>query len=278
MPWNGSLVQMGIQMRTCTRCSLLIQSWLWETEEMSYLAFHAVQSFQFHSVSEAKLEPRAFLPQCLSSICCLEQRKVAVKLVTCYQSPWIWQCWLFASGRFHLSASINEPWRDLLNYIHFVHSVTAPSRNLSEDIAADSWDSSWWEIVSVVHLVCSRSCHEFMCLWESTELQAAAQKMCTAATSAPSETPRTRHSKKENPSTENAWNADWGRGVKVHKLRSDWVSHHSEQWDLPGLSEERPGGALQRKNTIATTVQFFVSLLLELQPSLGTMTCKCLQK
>lgn len=79
----------------------------------------------------------------------------------------------------------------------------------------------------VVHLLCSRSCPGFMCLWENTELQAAAWKMCSAATSAPSDTPQTRHSKdpKENPSTANTWNADCGRSVKVHKLRSDWVSH-----------------------------------------------------
>lgn len=83
----------------------------------------------------------------------------------------------------------------------------------------------------VVHLVCSRSCHGLMCLWESTELQAAAWKMCTAAMSAPPETPWTRHCKdpEENPSAANTWNAHWGRSVKVHKLRPGWVSHHSEQ-------------------------------------------------
>lgn len=77
----------------------------------------------------------------------------------------------------------------------------------------------------VVHLACSRSCHGFMCLWESTELQAAAWKMCTAATSAPSETPRARHSKdlEENPNTANTWNADWGRSVKVHKPSREMV-------------------------------------------------------
>lgn len=131
----------------------------------------------------------------------------------------------------------------------------------------------------VVHLACSRSCHGFMCLWESTELQAAAWKMCTAATSAPSETPRARHSKdlEENPNTANTWNADWGRSVKVHKLRSNWVSRQLRAMRLDNLSEERPRGALQRKNTIATTVQFLVNLLLGLQPSLETMICKCLQ-
>lgn len=56
---------MGIQMRTYTRCSPLIQSWLWATEEMSYLTFYDVLGFQFQSVSEAKLEPQVFLPQCL---------------------------------------------------------------------------------------------------------------------------------------------------------------------------------------------------------------------
>lgn len=130
----------------------------------------------------------------------------------------------------------------------------------------------------VVHLVCSRSCPGFMCLWESAEQPAAAWKMCTAATSAPSETP--------GQGTAKIWRRI--PALQIHGMRTEaevwkciswglieWVID-SEQWDLTGLSEERPRGAPQRKNTIAT-VQFLVSLLLELHPSLETMTCKRLQ-